>query len=125
MRGSKLSTRRFIPWFELPQRRPYIHIVEALTKSIDSRQSSLFRGHRVTTVTLILISTKELLHKRWGSPRHPHKVVDATPHQAGGSKTCRRATKTPRMAGTPRYNFGSLQNHTQGSNTLLSHSLKS
>ena len=26
-----------------------------------------------TTVTLILISTKELLHKGWGSPRPPHK----------------------------------------------------
>ena len=41
----KLSTREFIPWFELPQRRPYIHIVEALTKSIASRKSSLFREH--------------------------------------------------------------------------------
>ena len=29
MRGSKLSTRRFILWFGLPQRRPYIHVVEA------------------------------------------------------------------------------------------------
>ena len=45
MRGSKLSTRGFIPWFGLPQRRPYIHVVEALTKSIASRQSSLFREH--------------------------------------------------------------------------------
>ena len=45
MKGSKLSTRGFIPWFGLPQRRPYIHVVEALTKSIASRQSSLFREH--------------------------------------------------------------------------------
>ena len=45
MKGSKLSTRRFIPWFGLPQRRPYIHVVEALTKSIASRQSSLFSEH--------------------------------------------------------------------------------
>ena len=45
MRGSKLSTREFIPWFGLPQRRPYVHVVEALTKSIASRQSSLFREH--------------------------------------------------------------------------------
>ena len=44
MRGSKLSMRGFIPWFGLPQRRPYVH-VEALTKSIASRQSSLFREH--------------------------------------------------------------------------------
>ena len=27
------------------QRRPYIHVVEALTKSITSRQSSLFREY--------------------------------------------------------------------------------
>src|SRR6185503_16970231 len=45
MRGSELSTRGFFPWFGLPQRRPYIHVVEALTKSIASRQSSLFRKH--------------------------------------------------------------------------------
>ncbi|KAG2538977.1 hypothetical protein PVAP13_9NG376200 [Panicum virgatum] len=32
-------------WFGLSQRRPYIHVVEALTKSIASRQSSLFREH--------------------------------------------------------------------------------
>ena len=37
--------RGFIPWFGLPPRRPYIHVVEALTKSIASRQSSLFREH--------------------------------------------------------------------------------
>ena len=43
MRGNKLSTRGFILWFGLPQRRPYIHTVEALTKSIASRQSSIFR----------------------------------------------------------------------------------
>src|SRR6185437_11126468 len=43
MRGSELSTRGFIPWFGLPQRRPYVHVVEALTKSIASWQSSLFR----------------------------------------------------------------------------------
>ena len=40
-----------------------------------------------TMVTLILISTKELLHKGWGSPRPPHKVVHAAPHQVGGSLT--------------------------------------
>jgi len=45
MRGSKLLTRGFIPWLGLPHRRPYIHVVEALTKSIASRQSSLFREH--------------------------------------------------------------------------------
>ena len=45
MRGSELSTREFIPRFGLPQRRSYVHVVEALTKSIASRQSSLFREH--------------------------------------------------------------------------------
>ena len=45
MRGSKLSTRGFIPWFGWPQRRPYIHVVEALTKSFAYRQSNLFREH--------------------------------------------------------------------------------
>ena len=45
MRESKLSTREFISWFGLPQRRPYIHVVEALTKSIAFRQSNLFREH--------------------------------------------------------------------------------
>ena len=45
MRGSELSTRGFIPWFGLPQSRPYVHVVEALTKSIASRQSSLLCEH--------------------------------------------------------------------------------
>ena len=45
MRESELSTQGFILWFGLPQRRPYVHVVEALTKSIASRQSSLFRKH--------------------------------------------------------------------------------
>ena len=41
-------------------------------------------------------STKELLHKGWGSPRPPHKDVVAAPHQVGGSMTCRQATNAPR-----------------------------
>ena len=45
MRESELSTRVFITWFGLPQRRPYVHVVKVLTKSIASRQSSLFREH--------------------------------------------------------------------------------
>ena len=64
MRGSKLSTRWFIPWFGLPQRRPYIHVIEALTKSITFRQSSLF--FNTITVTLIPLSINKLVHKRWG-----------------------------------------------------------
>ena len=84
MRENKFSTQRFIPWLELPQRRPYIHVVEALTKCIAS-------GNQVSSVntimvTLIPLSTKEL-HQGWGSPRPPHKDVVAAPHQAGGSMT--------------------------------------
>ena len=45
MRENKLSTRGLIPWFGLLQRHPYIHVVEALIKSIASRQSSLFHEH--------------------------------------------------------------------------------
>ena len=95
MRGSKLSTWRIIPWFGLPQRRPYIHVVEALTKSIAS--GNQISSVNTITVTLIPIFTKKLLHKWWGSPRPPHKIVHTAPHQVGGSLTCRRVTKTPRM----------------------------
>jgi hypothetical protein len=49
---------------------------------------------------LIPGSTKELLHKGWGSPRPPHKVVVAAPHQVGGSMTCQRAFKAPRCRRT-------------------------
>ena len=45
MGESELSTRGYILWFGLPQRRLYVHVVEALTKSIASWQSSLFREH--------------------------------------------------------------------------------
>ena len=44
-RKQTLDVRIFVPWFGLPPSRPYIHVVEALTKSIASRQSSLFREH--------------------------------------------------------------------------------
>ena len=56
MRGSELSTRGFIPWFGLPQRRPYVYVVEALTKSIafGNQVSSV----NTITVTLISIFTK-------------------------------------------------------------------
>ena len=91
MRGSKLSTRGFILWFGLPQRRPYIHVVEALTKNIAS--GNQVSSVNTITVTLIPLSTKELAHTERGSPRSLYKVVVTAPHQAGGSMTCRRATK--------------------------------
>ena len=62
MRESKLLTREFIPWFGLPQRRPYIHVVEALTKNIAS-------GNH----TLIPLSTKKLAHKGEGVSTSPVK----------------------------------------------------
>ena len=60
-------------------------------------QSSLFREHNHSHFdpTLIPIFTKGDCPRRRGL-RPPHKVVDAAPHQAGGSLTCRRATKAPR-----------------------------
>ena len=91
MRGSKLSTRRFIPWFGLPQRRcPYIHVVEALTKSIAS--GNQVSSSNTITVTLIPLSTKELAHKRRKSPLPLHKVVGATPIKPEGR---RRAGEPP------------------------------
>src|SRR6185312_16245602 len=93
MRGSELSTQEFIPWFRLPQRRPYVHVVEALTKSIAS--GNQVSSVNTITVTLIPIFTKGDCPRRRGL-RPPHTVVDAAPHQAGGSLTCRRATKAPR-----------------------------
>ena len=64
-----------------------------------SRRVSL-SGNQVSsvntiTVTLILVSTKGACPQRRGL-RPPHKVVDATPQQAGGWLTCRRATNAPR-----------------------------
>jgi len=107
MRESKLSTRGFISWFGLTLSNPTSTLLKHSIKSIASRQlSSLFRDsswvanetYQVTAVTLIPLFTKELAHEGWGlqSPRPPHKVVDAAPHQAGGSLTCRRATNAPR-----------------------------
>ena len=84
----------FVVW--LGTKPLLLYVVEALTKSIASWQSSLFWGYRVTTVTLIPISTKELHQEGWESLRLPHKDVDAAPHQIGGSLTCRQATNAPR-----------------------------
>jgi len=56
------------------------------------------------TVTLIPIFTKGDCPRRRGL-RLPHKVVDAAPHQAGGSLTSRRATNAPRR---PAYRDTSL-----------------
>src|SRR6185503_15586068 len=57
-------------------------------------------GNQVTfvntiTVTLIPIFTNGDCPRRRGL-RPPHNVIDAAPHQAEGSLTCRRATNAPR-----------------------------
>jgi len=73
-----------------------IHVVEALLRvSLLGHQVSsdapLDLPPRLTkfSITLASLSTKELLHEEWGYPHPLHKVVDAAPHQAGGSKTSR------------------------------------
>ena len=51
------------------------------------------------------------------------KLVVAAPHQPGGSKTCRRVTKTPRMAGSSRYTFVHSRTSSQGAQSCpLTHS---
>ena len=82
----------------------------------------LFLGNQVssvikTTITLIPISTKELLHKKWGSPRPPHKIVHAAPHQVGGSLTLPASLKL-QGAGAPRYLVGSTKNHSTMAQSL-------
>ena len=118
-----LVTRGFIPWFGQPQRHTYIHVVESLTKSIASRPPSLFREHSRSPwprVPLRSFSTKE-----GGLHVSRTKLVVAAPHQAGGSKTCRRVTKTPRMAGSPSSSCQFTQEPVTRYNTLLLHSLMS
>ena len=55
------------------QGRLYAHAAEATVK-----------GN--SPVTLMLSTKKLLHHEGWGSPCSLHNVVDATSHQAGGSK---------------------------------------
>ena len=120
MRGSELSTRGFIPWFGLPQRRPCIHIVEALTKSIAS--GNQVSSVNTITVTLIPISTKGDCPRRRGL-RPPHNVVNTTPHKVGGSLTCQRATKDPRRPAHRDTRMVHFRTTTQGSKPyLMTHS---
>ena len=60
-------------WFGLPQRRPYIHVVEALTKSIafGNQVSSV----NTITVTLISISLREIAHEEGVSV---HRIMLST-----------------------------------------------
>ena len=64
-----------------------------------SRRVSL-PGNQVSSVNTIMVTLIPIFTKR-DCPRRrglcpPHNVVDAAPHQAGGSLTCQRATKAPR-----------------------------
>ena len=91
-----------------------------------SRRVSLL-GNQVSSVntimvTLIPISTKGDCPRRRGL-RPPHNVVDAAPHQAGGSLTCRRATNAPRDRRTEIQVWFTLEPATRIT-TLLVHSLK-
>ena len=74
------------------------------------------------TVTLILIFTKGDCPRRRGL-RPPHNVVDAAPHQARGSLTCRRATKCPRRPAHRDTRMVHFRTTTQGSKPcLITHS---
>ena len=76
-------------------------------KERDRRKQTLDAG----VYPVITNSTKELLHKGWGSPRPPHKVVVAAPHQIGGSMTLPASQKAPRGRRSKMSSFGSLKNH--------------
>ena len=108
MRGSKLSTQRFILWLVSHKGTPKSMLSKHSRRvSLHSNQLS---SVNTITVTLIPFSTKELHQEGWGYPCPPHKVVDAAPHQVGGSMTCRRAFKAPRCRRTKIF-FGSQENH--------------
>ena len=73
-------------------------------------------------VTLIPIFTKRDCPRRRGL-RLPHKVVDAAPHQAGGSLTCRRATNAPRRPAHRDTSLVHSRTTAQGSKScLITHS---
>ena len=108
VRKRTLDTRIYpVVWFATKDAPTSTLLKHSLRVSLLGNQVSSADS---TTVTLIPGSTKELLHKGWGSPRRPHKVVVAAPHQVGGSMTCRRATNAPRCRRTEIF-FGSLKNH--------------
>ena len=57
------------------------------------------------------------------SVRSPYNIVDAAPHQAGGSLTCRRATNAPRRSAYRDTGLVHSRTTTQGSKPcLITHS---
>ena len=74
------------------------------------------------TVTLIPIFTKGDCPRRRGL-RPPYNIVDAAPHQAGGSLTWRRATKAPRRPAHQDARMVHFRTTAQGSKPcLITHS---
>ena len=125
------------PVVSIGTKPPLVHVIEALnqeccfsaTKSLPQQPwpAMKTRPPRLKpsfSVTLIPLSTKELLHEGMGSP-HLRTRLSIPLHTKPEGR--RRADQSPRFQGddSARYNFGSLKNHSQGSNILLSHSLKS
>ncbi|OEL13242.1 hypothetical protein BAE44_0025739 [Dichanthelium oligosanthes] len=96
------------------------------TKVLAKPDEKLATKARLTTpslpVTLTPSSLRSFSTKERVSSSPIHLVV-AAPHQAGGSETCWRATKAPRFRHTLLTRLVHSKNHTQGSNTLHSHSL--
>jgi hypothetical protein len=82
------------------------------------------QGSRQIPGHLDVVSTNELLHEGMGPSRPTHKAIITTPHWAGESMTCRRATKTPKGRHSEIQLVVHLRTSTQGSNVLLSHSLE-
>jgi len=78
---------KIYPVVSVGTKPPLVHIVEALYLVLLGNQVSSRilldlpqRLCQVTAVTLIPLSTKELLHEVWGLPCPLHKAVVASPH---------------------------------------------
>jgi hypothetical protein len=89
--------------------------------SLTCHKGSATKAHAKSSSHLDAVFTTELSTME-GSSRLPHKAVVTAPHQAGGSKTCQRATKTPRGRHTEVQAWGSLKNH-HNITTPCSHTL--
>jgi len=92
MRGSKLSTWGFTHGSDCHKAAPTSTLKHSRKVSLPGNQVS---SMNTIMVTLIPIFTKGDCPRRRGL-RPLHNVVDAAPHHAGGSLTCRRATNAPR-----------------------------
>jgi hypothetical protein len=121
--GKQTLDTKIYPVVSVGTRPPLVHVVEALTKSIASWSPNFFRNSswlatkawplRLTPNLSVILMLPSLwsFPRRKGSPHTPHKAFIAAPHQAGGSITCWRATKTPKDRHTEIQAWGSLKNH--------------